>query len=206
MTPEAPRGRTDLPSAARRFDVSPQPGSIVIQHAPDQPRPDLRDPLSRQAFLSSHRALAVCTRELARLSDQIIMAAREYARVNALDVPTVRKAPDRCIVQVGPVALTVAWLRNGSDAPAAGELLAIVWRGIIAPRGDHLPERLGARRVPPVPVSVWEETLVASATSEATWHWHPVDLTREGYASSELAVRCMEQVQAALEAIPADTP
>jgi hypothetical protein len=176
----------------------------VIQNAPEQPAADIRDPMSRQAFLNSHRALAVCTREFARLADDLIGAAKQYAQEQGLDAPTVRKAPDRCIVQLGPVAMTVAWLRNGSDSPANGELLAIVWRGIIAPRGDHLPERLSARHVPPVPVSVWEETLVASATSEATWHWHPEDLTREGYASPELAARCLDQLQLALHAVTAD--
>ncbi len=179
----------------------------MIENAPEQPVADIRDPLSRQAFLSSHRALAVCTREFARLSDDLIGAAKTFAKENDMEVPTVRKAPDRCIVQLGPVALTVAWLRNGSDSPAAGELLAIVWKGIIAPRGDHLPERLSARHVPPVPVQVWEETLVPSATSEASWHWHPVDLTREGYASPELAVRCLDQLRVALDSMtPAAAP
>jgi len=179
----------------------------VIENAPEQPVADIRDPLSRQAFLSSHRALAVCTREFARLSDDLIGAAKVFAKEQEMEVPTVRRAPDRCIVQLGPVALTVAWLRNGSDSPAAGELLAIVWKGIIAPRGDHLPERLSARHVPPVPVQVWEETLVPSATSEASWHWHPVDLTREGYASPELAARCLEQLRVALDSmIPMAAP
>ncbi len=176
----------------------------MIQNAPEQPAADIRDPLSRQAFLNSHRALAVCTREFSRLADDIIGAAKVFARERDLDAPTVRKAPDRCIVQLGPVALTVAWLRNGSDSPANGELLAIAWRGIIAPRGDHLPERLSARHVPKVPITVWEETLVASATSEASWHWHPEDLTREGYASPELAQRCLDQLDIALKALPLD--
>ncbi len=177
----------------------------MIQNAPEQPAADIRDPMSRHAFLSSHRALAVCTREFSRLSDELISAAKEFAKEHAMEVPTVRKAPDRCIVQLGPVALTVAWLRNGSDSPAAGELLAIVWHGVIAPRGDHMPERQNARHVPTAPVSVWEETLVPSATSEASWHWHPVDLSREGYASPELAARCLDQLHKALTAIDTDT-
>lgn len=174
----------------------------MIQHAPEQPAADIRDPMSRQAFLNSHRALAVCTREFSRLADDIINAAKGFASERDIDAPTVRKAPDRCIVQLGPVALTVAWLRNGSDSPANGELLAIAWHGIIAQRGDHLPERIGNRQVPKVPVTVWEETLVASATSEANWHWHPEDLTREGYASPELAERCLEQLDIALQSAP----
>jgi len=154
------------------------------------------------SFLSSHRAVSVCTRELARLADALAAAGAELARDNGLETPTVRRAPDRCIVQVGPVALTVAWLRNGSDSPAAGELMAIVWRGIIAPRGDHLPERLGARHVPVAPVGLWESTFVASAASEATWHWHEDDRSSDGHTSPALAALCLEHLKAALASTP----
>jgi hypothetical protein len=157
---------------------------------------------SSLSFLSSHRAVSVCTRELARLSDALTAAATVFAREQGYEPPTTRRAPDRCIVQLGPVALTAAWLRNGSDSPVAGELMAIVWRGIIAPRGDHLPERLGARYVPTPPVEVWEATYVASAASEATWQWHEEDREQPGISSIDLAAVCMEQLRQAL----ADTP
>ncbi len=173
----------------------------MIDSAPTEHAVDPRDPQSRMAFLSSHRAQAVCTREFARLSESLVAAAKVYAANELSDTPTVRQSPERCIVQVGPVALTVAWLRNGSDVPSAGQLLAIVWRGIIAPRGEHSPERLGLRRVPATPVAVWEETLLPSATSEASWHWHPEELTREGYASTELAGRCIAQLRIAYDAL-----
>ena len=173
----------------------------MIEHAPEQPAADIRDPLSRQAFLNSHRAVAVCTREFSRLADDLINVVKAFAAERELEAPTVRKAPDRCIVQLGPVALTVAWLRNGSDSPANGELLAMVWHGVVAPPNDHSPERASLRAAPRVPVTVWEETLVASATSEASWHWHPEDLTREGYASPELAARCLGQLSQALESV-----
>lgn len=157
---------------------------------------------SSLSFLSSHRAVSVCTRELARLADALAAAGAELARDHSLDAPSVRRAPDRCIVQVGPVALTVAWLRNGSDSPVAGELMAIFWRGIIAPRGDHLPERLGARHVPVVPVGLWEWTFVASAASEATWRWHEGERSSEGLTSPALAARCFEQLKLALANTP----
>ena len=178
----------------------------MILSAPIERAADNRDPLSRQTFLSSHRARAVLTREFARLSKQLIAAARTLAHNSLDEAPTVRQAPDHCIVQFGPVALTVGWLRNGSDSPAAGQLLAIVWRGYIAPRGEHSPERLDARRARTAPVSAWEETLVVSAASEETWHWHPEGLTREGYASPELATRCIEQLRIAHHAISLEAP
>ena len=167
----------------------------MIQSAPIERVADPRDTASTKAFLSSHRAMAVCTREFARLSDELVSAAKVFAMNNSDESPVVRQSPDRCIVQVGPVALTVAWLRNGNDSPAEGQLLAIVWIGNIAPRGEHLPERLHARRAMPTPLAAWEESFVVSASSEATWHWHPENLTREGYESAELAARCIDRLQ-----------
>lgn len=157
-----------------------------------------------KAFLTTHRATAVCTREFGRLTDAIIAGAKGFARDNLDESPVVRQAPDRCIVQLGPVALTVTWLRSGSDAPADGSLMAIVWRGVIAPRGEHSPERLGMRRVPPTPVSVWEETLTPLADSEATWVWRSESADHQELASPALAARCVEQLQLAHDAFTSE--
>jgi hypothetical protein len=178
----------------------------MIDSAPAERAFDPRDTAARTSFLSSHRAQAVCTREFARLSEGLVAATKILAVQTSIEPPTVRLSPDRCIVQLGPVALTVAWLRNGTDVPAAGQLLCIVWRGVIAPRGEHAPERRGWRQVPATPQAVWEETCLPSATSEATWHWHPESLEREGYASLELASRCIDQLRTALEALLQDAP
>lgn len=163
-------------------------------------------------FLASHRAQAVCARELSRLSDLLVAAARTVARDADVEPPVARVAPDRCIVQLGPVALTVTWLRAGNDL-ATGQLLSIVWLGVIAARGDHTPERLGARLVPPTPLVTWEQTFQPSADSEASWRWHPrgddvagarrAGDTEGGYSSPELASHCIEQLRSALEAASA---
>jgi hypothetical protein len=157
-----------------------------------------------KAFLSTHRAFAVCTREFARLTEAVVAGAKAFARDNLDGSPVIRQAPDRCIVQLGPVALTIAWLRNGSDTPADGSLMVIVWRGVIAPRGDHSPERLGMRRVPPTPVSVWEETLIPLAESEATWVWRSESPGQDEMASPALAARCVEQLKLAHEAFTSE--
>ena len=111
-------------------------------------RVDARGTNHRQSFLSSHRALAACTREFARLSEEIRQGVAALHGVSADEKTTVRQSPDRCIVQLGPVALTIAWLRNSSDLVEAGELLAIVWRGAVAPSQRVSPER---PRVGPAP-------------------------------------------------------
>jgi hypothetical protein len=150
------------------------------------------------AFLSSHRAVSVCAREIGRLADAIADAAAQFASANGHEPPALRRMPDRCIVQLGPVALTVAWLRHGTDSPAAGELLAIVWRGTVAVRGAGSPERAVRRDPAEIPVELWEQSFVPSAASEATWHWHPESRTREGFASPELAAFCVQQLERAL--------
>lgn len=182
----------------------------MIDHAAPVTPSDTRFGPDRTNFLTSHRAQSVGTREFNRLSDTVVALTRRIAQVNALEAPVTRLAPDRCIVQLGPVALTVAHIRNGNDVPPGGQLLAIIWEGTIAPRGDHVPERNGARRVPPPPVSVWEEASVVSAAAESSWHWHPHGIDSTGYTSPELAERCVAQLQAAFEvalrANPGDAP
>ncbi len=172
----------------------------MIERAPASPP---ATDVDRHAFLGSHRALSVGGREFTRLSEAIVAAAKQIAPEHCAEVATSRLSPDRCIVQVGPVALTVLYIRNGADVPAGGQLLAMVWRGVIAARGDHVPERQQARRATPAPVSVWEESFVVSAENEASWHWHAKSLDQHGYTSPELASRCIEQLVASLAESPA---
>ena len=56
--------------------------------------------------------------------------------------PVVRRSPARCLVQLGPVALTVAWLQRAQGTVADGELLVVVWRGEVA-RADAARIRAG---------------------------------------------------------------
>lgn len=171
---------------------------MIEQASPDQVLEAKLGP-DRTAFLSSHRAQSVGVREFTRFTETLVAHAKRIATLNAIGAPVLRLAPERCIIQLGPVALTAAHIRTGNDVPPGGQLLVIVWKGTIAPRGEHIPERLGARHVPVPPVSVWEESLTVSADNEASWHWHPRGLEREGYTSIELAERCTSQLEQAFE-------
>ena len=161
-------------------------------------------------FLSSHRAHAAGTREFGRLSTALVEAMRHLASTRGDEAPAVRMAPDRCIVQIGPLAVTVTHLRNAADRQVGGQVLAILWQGQIAQRGDHIPERLGARHVPPPPVSVWEESFEASADSEADWRWAANDPTAptrpQRFTSGEVAGRCEHVVRAALRLLTDGAP
>lgn len=178
----------------------------MIEHGSLVSQPDTRFGPDRTNFLTSHRAQSVAGREFTRLTDAVVAAAKRLASLHGHETPTLRRSPDRCIVQLGPVALTVAHLRTGNDVPPGGQLLTIIWNGTIAARGDHVPERLGARRVPPPPVSMWEESLVVSAADESSWHWHPNGVDGAGYTSLELADRCVEALERALQQAALSTP
>lgn len=149
-------------------------------------------------FLASHRAFAVCTRELARLADEVVRGVTALPGAVPTEKATVRRSPDRCIVQLGPVALTIAWLRANHDAVAAGELLVIVWRGAVAPRNQHQPERPATGPAPLGATPLWEQVLTPAAESEETWAWQPNGDDQVGRCSSaELATRCVGRLRAA---------
>jgi hypothetical protein len=156
----------------------------------------------RQPFLASHRALAACAREFARLSDEVVQGVASLPSTNVEHKATARQSPSRCIVQLGPVALTIAWLRGTPDAVTTGELLVIVWRGAVAPQQKHEPERpqrSAMGRAPLAATPLWEQVLTAAADSEASWAWQSRDPQVGGCSSTELAVRCVERLRLAYQ-------
>lgn len=153
----------------------------------------------RPSFLASHRALAICSRELERLAATVVQAVAALSEAGVDDKAVVRVSPSRCIVQLGPVALTLAWLRSTIDTVADGDLLVIVWHGAVAPRGEHLPERMTVRRSPLAPTALWEGVFVAGGTDEASWTWQPKTGRTPGYTSAELAAVSVERLRAAYE-------
>lgn len=164
-------------------------------------RADARTDDVRGNFITSHRATAVCARELARLHDAIADGLAAWGvgttRTDDADAPVVRRTPGRCLVQVGPVALTVAWLQRAQETVADGELLVVVWRGAVAvqtPRSfEHTVDRAGATSATPV----WETVLVANAGNEAGWAWVPVGVADVALSSTALADQCIERLRAA---------
>jgi len=166
-------------------------------------RADARTYEVRGNFITSHRATAVCARELARLHDAIadglaawgVGTARVGDDTNLADAPVVRRTPVRCLVQVGPVALTVAWLQRAQGTVADGELLIVVWRGAVAVQTPGGFERTADRASSAIPV--WETVLVADAESEAGWVWVPAGVADVTLSSAMLAEQCIERLRSA---------
>lgn len=149
---------------------------------------------TRAPFLTTHRALAACTRELARLSDELHEGAGTLSATLGTPVPVVRRPPGRCLIQLGPVALSVVWLRSTPDSAATGQLLINVWRGAIAPRMHHRPERPGEERAPEPATLLWERVLTATGDTEAAWLWEHEAADVPTLDSTALARLCVEQL------------
>ena len=108
-----------------------------------------------------------------------------------------RRSPARCLVQLGPVALTVAWLQRAQGTVADGELLAVVWRGEVAVRTPQGFERAHQQSGASSATALWETVLVVSAQSETKWGWAPADASGEAMSSAALAQQCVERLRSA---------
>lgn len=148
----------------------------------------------RAPYLTTHRALAACTRELSRLTDELLVGTEGLSAMLAAPAAVVRRPPGRCLIQLGPVALTAVWLRSAPDSAATGELMVNIWRGAVAPRMQHRTERPGQERVPEPAVLLWERVLTAHADDEQTWTWQPAAADEMPLRSEALARTCVDQL------------
>ena len=148
----------------------------------------------RQPFLTTYRAGAACTREFGRLIDEVLDGMKALPLAGISEKAVARQSPDRCVVQLGPVALTLGWLQNTRDSVAMGELLVSVWEGAITRRA-YQPERASAANTAPA-MELWTEVFAAKAADEASWLWHSKS-GEESYSSTDLAARCVDRLRVA---------
>jgi hypothetical protein len=162
-------------------------------------RSDARAHDAPAEYTSSFRANAACARELARLYDEIaesLTDGRIPADAKSTEEPVVRRSPARCLVQLGPVALTVAWLQRAQGTVADGELLIVVWRGEVAMRTPQGFERAHQHSGATSATALWETVLVVSAQSETQWGWAPA-VGVDAVSFSALARHCVDRLRAA---------
>ena len=151
---------------------------------------DDRTTKQREAFLTSHRAIAHLGRELDRLA---VAVERRVAKVTRDEVETpleVHRMPGRCTVQLGPVALTLSWVRTRPDTAASGRLMIIEWEGRVGRGGMGT----GKSAVP-----LRETVLRADATRVDDWQWRSDEVVGYAYDSDELAAHCVDSLAYALQ-------
>lgn len=169
-------------------------GGVTRQTASDAvveiPVADQRSLQQRDSFLGSHRAITHLGREFDRLAAEV---TKRVATVNRDDVETpleVHRVPNRCTVQLGPVALTLSWVRTRPDTVATGRLMIIEWEG-------HVGKAASSGGPGAVPLR--ETVLRADATRVEDWQWRSEDVAGYVYDSNELAAHCVDSLAYALQ-------
>ena len=159
-------------------------------HAVTQPESvDERTLKQRDAFLGSHRAIAHLGRELDRLAVAVERRVAKVTRDEAETPLEVHRMPGRCTVQLGPVALTLSWVRTRPDTVATGRLMIIEWEGRVGRAS------VGTGRSP---VPLRETVLRADATRVEDWQWRSDEVVGYAYNSDELAAHCVDSLAYAL--------
>lgn len=158
------------------------------------------DVLDREDFLDSHRALAVCAREFDRLAEDISRRVSDLADEAKGLKAEVRRSPGRCIVQLGPVALTISWLRTRAETVSQGRLLIVEWNGTVGANGQQ--EYVNG--VPTVAVTqtakvVRESVFIPDASDEKSWTWRREGKNgRKAYRSTDLAKTVVSSINGTL--------
>ncbi len=155
----------------------------------------------RDTYLGSHRSGPACARELERLADDVIQRVESMERDEAAGEIEVRRGAGRCIIQLGPVALTMSWIRSRTDAVIEGRLMIMEWDGIVRRGTDQVPERAPVRHAYQPATLVREDVFVADAATEQTWRWRRDGRPLGTYTSRDLAARCMASLTARLEEV-----
>lgn len=154
--------------------------------------PATRDWRERPHFVASHRAQGICLREVQAISDEITRRLRAQHAAGEHAALVVAQSPGRCMVQLGPVALTVAWLRGAGDVVADGQLMVAVWEGAVVKGTRRIPERAAVPRAATAR-TLWEETYGVVAEDEPSWRWHVADDVAD-LTSMAVVDRCLERL------------
>jgi hypothetical protein len=162
---------------------------------------DERQVRDRDTYLGSHRSGPACARELERLADDVVQRVESMERDEAAGEVEVRRGAGRCIIQLGPVALTMSWIRSRTDAVIEGRLMIMEWDGIVRRGTDQVPERMPVRHTFRPATLLREDVFVADAATEQNWRWRRDGRALGMYTSRDLATRCLASLTARLEEV-----
>jgi hypothetical protein len=173
----------------------------VTEDASARTANDERVVRERDTYLASHRSGPACGRELERLADDVVQRVESLERDEAAGEVEVRRGAGRCIIQLGPVALTMSWIRSRTDAVIEGRLMIMEWDGIVRRGTDQVPERAPVRHTFRPATLLREDVFVADAATEQNWRWRRDGRALGTYTSRELAARCLASLTARLEEV-----
>lgn len=151
-------------------------------------------------FLQTPRAISVRSNEFERLVEHLSRGLGELGLTGG-GVGEVRREPNRCIVQLGEVALTISWVRGRNESVPEGRLLVIEWDGVVGRSMTRTPERPGAAGAYPPATIANEAVLRVEATRAEDWRWCREDEGAPGYSSADLAALCIESLQRRVDAL-----
>ncbi|MGQ0714224.1 MAG: hypothetical protein ACT4PJ_10875 [Gemmatimonadaceae bacterium] len=155
----------------------------------------------RDTYLASHRSGPACTRELERLADDVVQRIEALERNEAAPEIEVRRGAGRCIIQLGPVALTMSWIRSRTDSVIEGRLMIMEWDGIVRRGTDQVPERAPVRHAFRPATLLREDVFVADTANEQDWRWRRDGRALGMYTSRDLATRCLASLTARLDEV-----
>jgi hypothetical protein len=135
-----------------------------------------------QTFMSQPRAQSALKREFEMLTSELADRVKfESDRLGDKQVE-MHCAPQRLVVQLGPVGLSMSWVAGRSGNLADGRLLVIEWDGSIT----HRRHMGGAKTASPTR----EQTYRPVANGPDDWCWRPEDGEGSSYSSRNLAGQC----------------
>jgi hypothetical protein len=148
---------------------------------------------SRDSFLRSTRALHTLRRELDDLADELEQLTKGLEAAEGTAKAEVRRTPSRLVVQLGPVAMSMSWLRSTSDTTREGRLLVIEWEGTVSGKAP-----IGGASGPR---PIREEVLLVQATGADDWRWQTEGTSSAPSGTKELAQRCVTSLLNALRRV-----
>lgn len=156
-------------------------------------------------FLKTHRAITACARELEALADAAVAEVDAWHSTGMPEKPTARRTPRRCVIQAGPVALSITWLPSAGGDIGSGELLAVVWHGVLGPRPDYHFERVSAGPPPSAAREVWTRVLHPGVVGTDSWRWlEDGQEPAHGKTGAELAAACVDALRQAFRTAEGD--
>lgn len=160
--------------------------------APERTAAEEKASRDRATFLSSMRATSALGHEFNRLIAAISDFVSKLDTVADGPTAEVHSTPHRCTVQMGPVALSLSWIRSRFDTVADGRLMVIEWEGKIGDRA-RAPGVAPAR-------PLREYVLRADASGPDAWRWRSDTTALRAYSTRDLAGLCVDSMAHALQA------